>query len=673
VSAFSPGTRIDSRYQVAGRPLVGGMGIVYLCLDAATGEPVVLKTWRPEFLADRSARDAFLREGTNWIQLGAHPHIVRCHRVVRVDPDVFLVLELVAKEQGRRDASLRSLLTGSPLPLQTALLFTLQVARGMSHAAATLPGFVHLDLKPENLLIGADHLSQAPTNRLRITDFGLARALQRDTTGRTRASPESVVPSFHSIRSAGFAGTPEYAAPEQFAAGKLDLRADVYALGCILVEMLTGRAPVRISRQESRLHECEKQHRKGQALAEARGLPKTLQPILQRCLSVDPAGRYASWTALESALCEACAAFTGRAAPAPEPTAAIVGRERVATGWSYSEIGYSYLDLGRSVDAIPYFERALAAGRAEGSRDLEAAALVHLGQAHLDLHDTPRALELCDQSLAIARRTGSRRGEAIVLTTLGNAYLSVGNAQRAATLFAEAFTIHHELGDRLAEGLDLGDAARACTALGDTRRAISYYEQALASARALADRRSEGVNLNNLGNACSQLGDHRRALGLYQQALTIARQIGARSAEGDYLSNLGTACDETSDPRRALEYHMQALAIRREAGDRHGEAEDLFNVGGDFGRMRNPDQAFRYLGQAWILFKELGDRRGQAKSGLLLSSLYKMRGDLLHAAQILQLSVDYYREVNDPRAEEYASDLDEMHARIFANPSDFIL
>ena len=78
------GTRIAGRYEVAGRPLVGGMGIVYLCFDHQEQRPVALKTFKPEFLPDRAARERFLEEGNTWVRLGKHPHIVRptpCERI----------------------------------------------------------------------------------------------------------------------------------------------------------------------------------------------------------------------------------------------------------------------------------------------------------------------------------------------------------------------------------------------------------------------------------------------------------------------------------------------------------------------------------------------------------------------------------------------------------------
>lgn len=100
---YPPGSHIAGHYEVVSHPLMGGMGIVYLCLDRQKQRPVALKTFKPEYLPDRAARDRFLREGTVWVGLGAHPHIVRCYGVEYIGDgsEVYLVLELVAKEQFR--------------------------------------------------------------------------------------------------------------------------------------------------------------------------------------------------------------------------------------------------------------------------------------------------------------------------------------------------------------------------------------------------------------------------------------------------------------------------------------------------------------------------------------------------------------------------------------------
>ncbi|PKO20917.1 MAG: serine/threonine protein kinase, partial [Chloroflexi bacterium HGW-Chloroflexi-1] len=94
MNLYPSGARIAGRYEVAGRPLMGGMGIVYLCFDHDEQRPVALKTFRHEFLPDRAARDRFLQEGETWVRLGKHPHIVQAYTVVRIGDgrEVYLVL-----------------------------------------------------------------------------------------------------------------------------------------------------------------------------------------------------------------------------------------------------------------------------------------------------------------------------------------------------------------------------------------------------------------------------------------------------------------------------------------------------------------------------------------------------------------------------------------------------
>jgi len=150
-------TLIANRYEMVQGPrekpsLARGMGLVYLCVDhAENGRPVALKTFRPELLSDRAARDCFLREGTTWVELGKHPYIVRCHQVFKVDigPEVFLILELVAAAEGK-NASLRSRpVTGKLLSVEQVLLFALHIARAMKHAKTKIPDLIHHDLTGE--------------------------------------------------------------------------------------------------------------------------------------------------------------------------------------------------------------------------------------------------------------------------------------------------------------------------------------------------------------------------------------------------------------------------------------------------------------------------------------------------------------------------------------------
>ena len=644
MNIYPPGTRIG-QYEIAGRPLMGGMGIVYLCLDLEEDRPVALKTFKPQYLPDRAARDRFLREGTRWVDLGRHPHVVRCYNVLYIDPEVYLVLELVAKEQGRDDASLRSWLTpGQPLPVEQSLLFALQIARGMKHAASVIPGFVHRDLKPENVLVGADRLSNANVNRLRVTDFGLASALQEageqvastavasDQVGRTQLTH-------------GVVGTPLYMAPEQWRGEDVTVATDIYALGCILFEMLAGQHVV----AGHSLAALRQAHCGGDVCPLPPGPPAGVAAIVTHCLALDPGARYGSWEQVEAALKVAYEGAVGHPAPGVEPAAALSREERVAAGWSYSAMGNSYLDIGKAEMALQYFERAQEAGQREGERRLAATGLTHLGLAYTALGDARRAIGFYEQSLEIAREIRDRRGEGNDLGNLGLAYAALGDARRAIGFYEQRLEIAREIGDRGGEGNTLGNLGEAYRQLGDARRAIAYHGQALAILRKIGDRREEGNALGNLGEAYRQLGDAHRAIGYYEQHLEIAREIGNRREEGVTLGNLGIAYKNLGDARRAIEYYEQALEIGREIGDRRGEGKALNNLGNAYANLGDVRQAIGYYEQALEILREIGDQRGQGNVLMGLGHTYADLGDARRAIEYYEQQLVITREIGDQR------------------------
>jgi tetratricopeptide (TPR) repeat protein len=645
MNLYASGSLIAGQYEVAGRPLMGGMGVVYLCLDHGNGgRPVALKTFKPEYLPDRETRDRFLREGTTWVALGSHPHIVRCHQVARVGDgrEVYLVLELVAKEQGREDASLRSWLApGRPLGEEQALLIGLQIARGMKHATEVIPGFVHRDLKPENVLVGADRLSNAKVNRVRVTDFGLASVLQAEEVGVT--GPDAEMGRTQLTR--GVVGTPLYMAPEQWWCEPVSVATDVYAVGCMLVEMLTGRRAV----GGKSVGELERGHCGGEAQKRAEGLPGSERELLWRCLALKPEGRIRNWAELELGLADAYAQACGRAAPDAEAVEEQGRAERMAGGWSYGNIGLSYLDLGKAEVARGYFEQAVEVGRVEGERELEGAALGNLGLAYAHLGDARRAIVFHEQVLVIVREIGDRRGEGAALGNLGNAYDDLGDARRAIEFYEQALVIAREIGDRRAEGTDLSNLGVAYKYLGDARRAIEFYEQALVIRREIGDRRGEGQTLDNLGLAYADFGDARRAIEFHEQALVITREIGDRRGEGAALGNLGVAYRNLGDARRAIEFHEQRLVIAREIGGRRGEGNALGNLGSAYLQLGDARRAIELYEQALVISREIGDRRGE---GLALGNLgiaYFQLGDARRAIEFYEQHRDIAREIGDAK------------------------
>ena len=473
--------------------MVGGMGVVYFCLDHGNNyHPVDLKTFKPEYLPDRAARDRFLREGTIWVELDHHPNIVRCHEVEYFPPIAFIVMELIAKEQGREDASLRSWL-GAPMPVDQALLFALQIARGMKHASEKIPGFVHRDLKPENVLVGADKLPGTDINRLRVTDFGLAAILQSSepvsgikekSSLDEHQSPlaESSAVGSRTQLTHGMVGTPLYMAPEQWQGEPLGVYTDIYALGCILFEMLSGQRAA----GGKTIKELQAAHFFGNLLPLPLGWPHEVRELLTKSLSLRPQARFQSWDEFTRALEQAYAAQGLGSAPPSDTLPDESLEERQQAGWSYNAMGQAYLDMGKSEVAVEYYQKALA----------------------------------------LAREIGDRRGEGNALGNLGNAYAALGNPRQAIQFYEQDLVIAREIGDRLGEGNALGGLGNAYAILGDPRRAITFYEKSLVIHREIDHLNGVALDYLNMALLYQQQGDRAHALPLAQEAAQAFSRIG---------------------------------------------------------------------------------------------------------------------------------------------------
>jgi serine/threonine protein kinase len=622
---------IANRYLVVKGPgedpsLKGGMGSVYLCADQAEdGRPVALKTFHQRFLSDRGVRDRFLRECDIWVQLGRHPHIVRAHQVLHVGDgrEMYMVSDWVAAAEGKRSASLREWLTpGRPLDVNRALRWALQIARAMKHASRKVPGLVHCDLKPENVLVGRE-------GRARVTDFGLAKVLaEARTIGENWTAEGDAEHSAirHTQVTARWVGTPEYMAPEQWEDGAVDLRTDVYAWGCLVVEMLTGEMPVRSKRRE----DCRALHGAGRALEVAEAAQPELRRLLAGCVSVRLDDRYCAWDRVQAELETVYEHLTQNPASPEASVDQETREERVAAGYSLNAIGVSYLSIGKFWEAAGYFERALRIGREEHEPALEGAGLGNLGNAYRNLGQPRQAVVYFDQHLAITREMADETSEGAALGNLGNAYRQLGEPHRAIDYQKQHLTIARETADWAAEARALGNLGNAYQDLGEPRAATGYYEQNLAISRKIGDRVGEGRVQANLGSAYLQLGEPRRAVEHLEQALVIAREVGDRKVEGATLCNLGNVCRQL-EPRMAVAYLDQAVVIMREIGDRHGEGAALGSLGNAYRDLRELEQARGYYSQALAIASEIGDRMGEAKSSFNLARLFIQQGDLQSA------------------------------------------
>jgi eukaryotic-like serine/threonine-protein kinase len=216
---LAPGARLD-RYEILAPLGRGAMGEVYRALDARLGRDVAIKVLPAAFSADAERLRRFDQEARSAGALN-HPNILAIFDVGSDASGPFVVSELL---QG---ASLRERLAGGPLPLRKAIEYGAQIARGL--AAAHAKGIIHRDLKPENLFITSEGVAK-------ILDFGLAKLVRPDQSPLGDA--DSLGPTM--TREGAILGTVGYMAPEQVQGQATDQRSDIFALGCVLFEMVTG-------------------------------------------------------------------------------------------------------------------------------------------------------------------------------------------------------------------------------------------------------------------------------------------------------------------------------------------------------------------------------------------------------------------------------------------------
>ena len=230
---------VDKQDLFAGRFKVvdvheGGMAQVLICHDIHNGRFVAAKN-------PNKAPEYFSREARLWLGLGYHPNIVLAHTVHKVDGRPYLFMDFIGDRKGNSH-NLRHEFNQKKTPLYLILKVGISVVRALRHAQSIFPGFVHRDLKPENILINDE-------GNIFVSDFGIGRLPSCESadghlTKRTLAQDMITTGGTSFTKVGTFAGTIGYAAPEQYIdSSSVTVKADIFSLGVILHEALTGRMP----------------------------------------------------------------------------------------------------------------------------------------------------------------------------------------------------------------------------------------------------------------------------------------------------------------------------------------------------------------------------------------------------------------------------------------------
>jgi serine/threonine-protein kinase len=530
-------------YEVLERLGRGGMGVVYRAHQRDLHRDVALKVIAAGAYADSAVRDRFRTEAQAMARL-QHPHVVQVFEVGEANGVPYLALELV------EGGSLAQQLGGTPQPAHASARLLETLARTIHHAHRR--GLVHRDLKPANILVTADGTPK-------IADFGLAKWLQ----GGVGLSSTGVV-----------VGTPSYMAPEQAGARAKDIgpATDVYALGAILYEMLTGRPPFLAGTALDTLQQLQTQESVAPRRLQPK-LPRDLETICLKCLEKEPGRRYPDAEALADDL--------GRFLRGEPTWARPVGPVGRLGRWCRRRKVLAGLIAGLAVTVVVGFagitwqwQRA-EANLADSDRERERAvrAEEHAQRRLQDLRSLTRKfiLEFQDQIETMAGATRMR--EFLVQTALpylDNLARETGNEPE---VLGELFTAYIRL--------DNVQGNSVSAHRGETNAALASYRKAQEVAQAMVEADpDDAVAQRRLVMAYQKIGaihmerrePHealtcvQRCLGLFQAQGSSGEKAVARhdwTAVYQHLGEaqlvLGWATDGLDSYRRAVEL-LEGLA-----------------------------------------------------------------------------------------------------------------
>jgi serine/threonine-protein kinase len=395
VDTLVPGSRLGEHYQINGVLGRGGMGIVYLAHDYRLGRRVALKALPASVAASAEMRERLRREARAAATI-THHAVATVYALEEIDGDLYIASEYVPGH------TLSSEIAQGPMAPERAATIAAEIAGALN--AAHEAGIVHRDLKPDNVLIDS--------GGVKVVDFGIAHIEGPEATRLTRAG--------------ALLGTPAYMAPEQLLGGAVDARADLYAFGVMLSEMLTGRHPLEGGTGGR--------------------VPPAFVTVINRCLQTDPAMRFASARELMAAI-EAADRLSVASAAAPPAD----GHHRARWWWAFHQAAAAVVYSAMIYPA--WLGRSAIGGRLGRAFFIIilATAIVSVTlRLHLwfTLRSYPDQLEwarrrngpwlqACDWLFALALVAA---GLAIGDTALGVTFVSVGVGTGAAFLVIEPVT-----------------------------------------------------------------------------------------------------------------------------------------------------------------------------------------------------------------------------------------
>jgi len=614
-----------AQYKIIEKLGAGGMGDVFRAEDTKLRRHVALKFLSSKFAADDSFRTRFLREAQSAGALN-HPNIVTIYEVAESDSQVYIAMELVS---GR---SLRDLIDSGELDLMQRLDIVLQVCLGL--AAAHNAGVIHRDIKPENVLIDRD-------GRVRILDFGLAKAEGED--GLTQA---------------GIAlGTANYMSPEQGQGLELDYRSDIFAVGVLLFEVLTGRAPFRKPNLPATIYAIVNEQPVPLNTFTS-NLPEGIQDVVDRAMQKKAEDRYQSMREMADDL---GGIIGNRFQTGMSPTGTFIAVPPTPEVKSLAVLHLrnlgspedEFLSYGITEDLIVDLTRLgtvrVAPMRSvmkykESDADLEEIAQKLNVNLILDgsIHKSPTTIRVSAQLVDV------RSGENLWAERWEQALENLPQVKRAlADGIAQALEIGKTMVAQAQVGLPEAENPRAYEnylrgkftfdhkqETTDVEIALGLYRQAIKEEPSLVAARA------GVAEIFIHQGQLDRAINELRTALTEAERQDAAPDKARIHMLLARSYIRQSAWTEAQTYAEQALQIMREQNDPAGEVQTLglliaiAQPQGDF------DTALRLFDRVLELSRQLDDQEQVAEALKNMGVVYARKGDLDRAHALYQESLE---------------------------------
>lgn len=538
------GSILDGRYELLAEIGAGQVGTVYRARHLLIGRMVAIKMLHAEFAADEKRQQRFRREAK---VVGAlnHPGIIKVHDSgLSADGRPYLVMDLAEGE------SLAALIAREGhLSVERAVDIAVQCCRALWHAHQH--GVVHRDLRPSNVIL----VSQENSEIVRIVDFGIAAILVEDA-GSVQSLTATALAS----------GSPLYTSPELCMGRLVDAGSDIYSLGCILYELLTGNAPFQGDSpiELASKHVAELPRPIGEAGVKP-VVPRQLEDAVFKAIEKDRKKRFGSMSEfLDALVCAVAESAVKQRTISSESLSRVYSKMSAERRGKYALIVVSLLvsaGLAMSFFTTPAGEMLLAGWRFEllatfNHTDMKALSdsLDEIISRSTRSGDYRPALSAARKRLDLLRGQLGPNAPEIVSATiqLGDLYRAAGDNKKACALYDWAIPIlENELG-RISSSSNQSDVIKV------TRQLVDIEES-------YPNRYGESLmySTDNLGRLYSRSKQHKEALDYFNRALAIRSKLRGKDdlRVGETYHHMALAYFYAGDSVKAAEYFRKAFAI----------------------------------------------------------------------------------------------------------------